>query len=88
MSLLDSPLSSVQLRQHPQRFETVVGLRVDEFDALCEKVYEADRAQQQARHGLWTPDRIDRLVQKYRPGLREYLCVPLLYLRQYPIQEV
>lgn len=88
MSLLDSPLSSVQLRQHPHRFETLVGMRVEAFDALFETLYAAERAHQQARHGLWTPERVDRIVQKSRPVLREYLCVTLLYLRHYPIQEV
>jgi len=88
MALLDSPLSSVHLREHPQRFQTLLGVRLDEFDALFDKIYAAELAQQQTRHGLWTPERVERLVQKYRPTLREHLCVTLLYLRQYPLQDV
>lgn len=88
MALLDSPLSSVHLREHPERFQTLLGVCLDEFDALFDKIYAAELARQQARHRLWTPARGERLVQKYRPTLREHLCVTLLYLRQYPLQDV
>lgn len=88
MALLDSPLSSVQLREHPKRFQTLLGVRLDEFDALFDHIYAVELAQQQARHGLWSPERVERLVHKYRPTLREHLCVTLLYLRQYPLQDV
>lgn len=88
MALLDSPLSSVQLRAPPKRFQTLLGVRLDEFDALFEKIAAAALAQQQARHGLWTPERVARLVHTYRATLREHLCITLLYLRQYPLQDV
>ena len=71
MSLLDSPLSSIQLRESPKRFETLVGMRVEAFEALFEQVYAADLESQQLRHGLWTPARVKRMVDKYRPVLRE-----------------
>ncbi len=42
MNLTDSPLSSVHLRICPKRFETLLGLCIEEFDALFEKVYDAE----------------------------------------------
>lgn len=88
MSLLESPLSSVHLRQQPKRFETLLGLIPAQFDVLFDQVSEAELTRQSARHRLWTAERVARLVAKDRPILREYLSVTLLYLRQYPIQEV
>lgn len=88
MSLLDSPLSSTHLRLHPQRFEALLGLSVEAFDALFEKVYKAEIVHQKRRHRLWCEARVERMVHRYRLLLREYLVLTLLYLRQYPIQQV
>lgn len=88
MSLSTSPLSSVHLRQRPKRFHSLLGLHVDEFDALFDKVYKAELARQYKSHGLWTAERVERLVARYESTLREHLCVTFLYLRQYPLQEV
>lgn len=88
MPLTESPLSSVTLRQTPQRFETLLGVSVAQCDALFDKVSLAERHRQQARHRLWEPARVERLMAQHRAVLREHLCLTFLYLRQYPIQEV
>ena len=58
------------------------------FDALFEKVFTAEAAHQRSSHPLRTDERIERLVQRYRNLWREYLTLTLMYLRQYPIQEL
>lgn len=88
MSLLDSPLSPDLLRHHPQRFERLLGLSVDAFDTLFEKVYIAELARQKRLHPLWTSERVERMVQNHRPVFQAYLVITLFYLRQYPLQEV
>lgn len=88
MALSDSPLSSVHLRKRPKRFHSLLGLHVQEFDHLFDKVYKAERDRQYKNHGLWTIERVERLVSRYEPTLREHLCVAFLYLRQYPLQDV
>lgn len=81
MSLLDSPLAPSQLRQHPKRLERLLGLSVEAFDALFENVYTAELSRQKTQHPLWTPQRVERMVARYRPTLKSYLCITLLYLR-------
>ena len=88
MALSDSPLSSVHLRKCPKRFHNLLGLHVDEFDALFDKVYKTELARQYKNHGLWTAERVERLVVRYKSTLQEHVCLTLLYLRQYPLQEV
>ena len=75
MSLLDSPLAPVQLRQHPKRFECLLGVSVETFDTLFEKVFITEIARQ-------------KRLQQRRPVLETYLGITLFYLRQYPLQEV
>lgn len=88
MSLLESPLSSAHLRKTPKRFETVLGLKVEVFDTLFEKVYAAELSDRKRRHVLMTKQRIEALTLRFRPVLKEHLCLTLVYLRQYPVQEV
>ena len=64
MALPDSPLSSVHLRKRPKRFHSLLGLHVAEFDALFDKVYKAELARQYKNHGLWTAERVERLVAR------------------------
>ena len=88
MSLQDSPFSSVKLQKNPQRFLTLLGVSVEQFDAIFEKLYEYDFLVQLHRHRLWRKERVEKMVKKSAPTLREYLCITLLYIRQYNIQEV
>lgn len=88
MALPDSPLSSVHLRKRPKRFHSLLGLDVSEFDALFDKIYKAELARQYKNHGLWTAERVEHLVARYESTLREHLCLTMLYLRQYPLQDV
>ncbi len=88
MALSDSPLSSVHLRKHLKRFHKFLGLHVDEFDALFDKIYKTELARQYKNHVLWTAERVERLVVGYKSTLQEHVSLTLLYLRQYPLQEV
>ena len=88
MALIDSPFSSVKLRNRPQRFLTLLGVSVEQFDAIFEKLYQAELQHQKRYHSLWRKERVERLVARNEKTLREYLCITLLYIRQYNIQEV
>ena len=88
MPLQDSLLSSVQLRQKPKRFVTLLGVSVEQFDSIFEKLYELELEFHYSRHRLWRKERVDKMVANNVENLREYLCITLLYLRQYNIQEV
>lgn len=88
MALQDSPFSSVNLRQKPRRFLTLLGVSVEQFDAIFEKLYELELQYQYRRHCLWRRERVEKMVAGNIENLREYLCITLLYIRQYNIQEV
>jgi len=88
MVLVDSPLSSVKLREKPERFLTLLGVSIEQFDAMYTKLSEHELLQQQGSHPLWRQERVERMVGKSAEVLREYLCITLLYIRQYNIQEV
>lgn len=38
MALVDSPHASVRLREKPERFLTLLGVTVDQFDAIYSKL--------------------------------------------------
>lgn len=63
-------------------------MSVEQFDAIFEKLYAYEFSYQQSRHRLWRKERVEKMVEKNSATLREYLCITLLYLRQYNIQEV
>ena len=88
MQLSESPFSSVNLRKRPQRFFTLLGLSVEQFDALFIRFKEQELLRQQRRHPLWSQERVGRMVVRYSSELREHLCITLFYLRQYNTQEV
>ena len=88
MALQDSPFSSVKLRQKPKRFLTLLGVSVDQFDSIFEKLCDLELQHQLHRHTLWRRERVEKMVESNRSNLREYLCITLLYIRQYTIQEV
>ena len=88
MHLSDSPFSSVNLKKDPNRFLTLLGVNPKQFDEIFEKVYNYELINQKQRHILWREERVKRMVDKYSEILREYLCITLLYLRQYNIQTV
>lgn len=88
MDLAASPFSSTNLRKKPKRFVALLGVSIDQFDAIFEKVYQTELAIQKRHLSLRQPKRVERMVSKQRDNLREYLCITLLYLRQYNIQEV
>lgn len=88
MSLADSPFASVTLRHKPKRFLTLLGVSVEQFDAIFDKLYEYEFSYQQSRHRLWRKERVEKMVKQNTATLREYLCITLLYLRQYNVQEV
>ena len=88
MHLSESPFSSVNLRKKPQRFFTLLGLSVEQFDALFIRLKAQELIRQQRRHPLWSQARIGGMVDRYVSELREHLCITLFYLRQYNTQEV
>lgn len=87
MALSDSRFSSVNLRKTPSRFLILLGVNVEQFDAIYEKLYQLELSRQKGRHCLWREERVERLVASNAGNLKEYLCITLLYLRQYQIQE-
>lgn len=87
MNLQDSPLSSSTLRQTPERFLTLLGVTVEQFDALFEQLYQRMLDDYRRRHRLWREERLRTLLERYRQTYREHLCITILYLRQYMIQE-
>lgn len=88
MALVDSPLSSVKLREKPERFLTLLGVSIEQFDAIYTKLYEYELLHRQGSHPLWRRERVERMIARSTEVLREYLCITLLYLRQYNIQEI
>ena len=88
MPLQSSPFSSVNLRENHKHFLILVGVTVEQFDEIFEKVLAHELSHQQRRHQLWLKERVVRMVNKNTATLREHLCITLLYLRQFNIQEV
>lgn len=88
MALMESFFSSVNLRKDPHRFFTLLGVSVEQFDAIFEKLLRLRIEHQKKRLPLRSPERIERMVLRDADILREHLCITLLYLRQYNIQEV
>lgn len=88
MALQDSPFSSIKLRQKPKRFLTLLGVSIEQFDSIFEKLCDLELQYQYRRHRLWRKERIEKMVAGNTANLREYLCITLLYIRQYNIQEV
>lgn len=87
MALSDSHFSSVNLRKNPKRFLTMLGVSIEQFDLIFEKLYQFELFNQRRRHPLWREERVEKLVANNAANLREYLCITLLYLRQYHIQD-
>lgn len=87
MSLVHSPYSSVRLREKPERFLTLLGVTVEQFDAIYTKLHEYKILQQRHAHPLWRQERIEKMAARSAETRREYLCITLLYIRQYHIQE-
>jgi len=67
-----SPLSSVQLRQTPERFEYIMGLSVSDFDALLQRLGDTTNEPQRSS------------AEK----LAEEVSIALLFMRQSMSQEV
>lgn len=88
MPLVDSPHSSVRLREKPERFLTLLGVTVEQFDAIYTKLHHYEVLQQQRSHPLRHRERVEKMIARNAETLREYLCITLLYIRQYNIQEV
>ncbi len=88
MALVDSPHSSVKLREKPERFLTLLGVTVEQFDTIYTKLRHYEVLQQQRSHPLRRRARVEKMIARNTETLREYLCITLLYLRQYNIQEV
>lgn len=88
MALVDSPHSSVRLREKPERFLTLLGVTVEQFDAIYTKLHHHEVLQQQRSRPLRRRERVEKMVDRSSETLREYLCIALLYIRQYNIQEV
>ena len=87
-SLDQSPLSSVHLRQKPQRFERIIGMSVERFDRLVERIKEHRLRELRQKRVLWEDDRIQRLHERTSTDLAEQVCITLLYQRHYMTQEV
>lgn len=88
MALVDSPHSSVRLREKPERFLTLLGVTVEQFDAIYTKLHQYEVLQRQRSHPLRRRERVEKMIARSAEALREYLCITLLYIRQYNIQEV
>jgi len=88
MPLQDSAFSSVRLRKKPKRFLTLLGVTVEQFDTIFDKLYEHGLSYQKQRHRLWRIERVEKMVARNTDTLQEYLCITLLYIRQYNIQEI
>jgi hypothetical protein len=86
--LSQSPLSSAYLRHYPKRFERIVGLSVEDFDALVVRVKHCRLEELLASQVLWDEDRTKRLHERTSTDLAEQVCITLLYQRQYMMQEV
>lgn len=86
--LSDSPLSSASLRQHPQRFEQIIGVSVENFDHLLERVRAQRLEALLSARVCWDNDRVIRLHESTGGDLAEHLCITLLYQRQYMTQAV
>jgi PAS domain S-box-containing protein len=67
-----SPLSSIQLRQTPERFEHIMGLGVSDFDALLQSL----------------GDNINEPQRSSTEKLAEEVSIALLFMRQSMSQEV
>lgn len=86
--LSESPLSSASLRQNPKRFARIIGLSVEDFDAVVERVSKRRLDELLARQVLWGAERTRRLHERTSRDLPEHVCITLLYQRQYMMQEV
>jgi DDE superfamily endonuclease/Helix-turn-helix of DDE superfamily endonuclease len=86
--LSQSPLSSAYLRHHPKRFERIIGLSVEQFDHLVQRVDQHRLDDLLARQVLWDAERTERLHKRTNNDLAEHVCITLLYQRQYMMQEV
>lgn len=86
--LSQSPLSSAYLRQYPKRFERIIGMSVENFDNLVERISQRRFQELLAQQVLWDADRIGRMHERTSRDLAEQVCITLLYQRQYMVQEV
>lgn len=86
--MVDTPFSYANLRKNPRRFFTPLGVTVEQFDAILGKLLRLEVERQKKRLPLRSPKRIEPMVTRYADTLREHLCITLLYLRRYNVQEV
>src|SRR5215210_9273778 len=80
------------LQQYPTVFRSLTGLRVGEFEQLVKEVIPLYVAAEQARHSLTSEGRVRQRATGAGPhfslGVRDQLLLAVVWLRQYPTNEV
>jgi hypothetical protein len=79
--LSQSLLSNAYLHQHPKRFERILGMSVEQFDTLVQRVNHHCLQDLLAGQVLWDAERTERLYKRTNKDLAEQVCITLLYQR-------